>query len=80
MYGYIVIIINIKILYLINERKKVEKAEEEKRNVREGAETLLLVAQVASIKQYFELYEASNFFFIKKKFSNKFFKKKYTFL
>ncbi len=39
MYGYIVIIINIKILYLINERKKVEKAEEEKRNVREGAET-----------------------------------------
>ena len=28
-----------KILYLINERKKVEKAEEEKRNVREGAET-----------------------------------------
>ena len=28
-----------KMLYLINERKKIEKAEEEKRNVREGAET-----------------------------------------
>lgn len=36
-----------KITYLINERKKVEKAEEEKRNVREAAETLLLFAQAA---------------------------------
>lgn len=51
-----------KISNLINERRKVEKVEEENRNVIEAAETLLLFAQTAKKRFNDQVTEPNKFY------------------